>query len=190
MPVTYPAHRVSVQGTCYGIQVVNVFNVIGFETPLESATAVGLAYGTAFKSRIASQYDFGEAHSIDMSALDGDTATFSMSQFESGDGGPAGEQAVALLARWTDDLTGRAYRRGRSFLGPVAAADMATGQLAMLPTARGQWQTAIDLFLSELANSFGTLAIAHGIKSGSPVLGAVFQGEAAVNTGHLDTRRT
>lgn len=190
MPVTYPAHRVSIVGTCYGIQVVNVFNIFGIQSVLDSAETVGLAFGTAFKSRIASQYDFGEAHAVDMETLDGDTATFSLGQFESGSGGPAGEQAVAVLARWTDDLTGRAYRRGRSFLGPVAAADMATGQLSMLPTARGQWQTAIDLFLSEISNSLGTLAIAHGLKSGAPVLGAITSGEAAVNTGHLDTRRS
>lgn len=190
MPVTYPAHRVAIVGSCYGIQVVNVFNVSLTQTVLESAQLVGDAFGTAFKGRLASQYEFGEANAVDMSSTTGDTASYSLASFESGTGGAAGEQAVSLLARWTDDLTGRAYRRGRSFLGPVAAADMNTGQLSMLPTAKGQWQTAIDTFLSEIQTASAQLLIAHGVKSGTVSLGAVLSGEAATETGHLDTRRS
>lgn len=190
VPVTYPAHRVSIVGDCYGIQVVNVFNVAADQPVLDSAAAVGDAFATAFKPRLASQYNFVEAQAVDMSTETGDTGVYSLATYETGQGGPAGEQGVAVLARWTDTLTGRAYRRGRSFLGPVAAADMNTGQLQMLPTARGQWQTAIDSFVAACIASLIPLQIAHGIKSGAPVLGAVVSGEAALNTGHLDTRRS
>jgi hypothetical protein len=190
MVATYSAHRVSIVGQVYDQQIVNVFNLAAVSDVGDSAQIVGDAFATAFKSRLCSQYEFVAAQAVDMNSTDGPTAQYSLATYESGTGGPMGEIGVSVIARWTDTVTGRAFRVGRSYLGPVASGDVDTGARTVLPTAKGQWQTALDAFLTTLSSSAGVLCIVHGLETPNQQVAPVVSGAIATNTAHLDSRRS
>lgn len=188
MPVTYSAIRCAVIGYAGGQQIVNVFNVAGTAGAGEAATLVGQAYGTNFKARLASQYTFDSVHAIDMSSLEGDTYTYPMVGFGAATGGAAGEIGTCALLRWQDSISGRAYRPGKTFFGPIGKTAVDDLGLELLTGERTAIQSAADLFL-DAVNVGGALVTVHGAGTPGQQLAPIIGVSVPMTTAHIDSRR-
>lgn len=188
MAAIYAAVRCAVIGYAGGQQVVNVFNIAGTGGAQEAAGVIGTAYGEHFATMLASQYTFDSVHAIDMSSVDGDTYTFSMGAYGTATGGSAGEIGTSALLKWTDSVTGRAFRPTRSFLGPISRTRVNDLALELLPSDRTAIQAAAQAFLTQV-NLGGALVAVHGLGTPNQQLAPITAVNVPLATGHLDSRR-
>ena len=184
----YAAHRVAIQGLAGTQQIVNVFNVAGSSSLIDTVEGMAEAFATHFKPILANEYVFTSASGIDMASPEGDTYTYSMSTYEQGTGGTASEIGVSALISWQDTITGRAYRPGRTFLGPMPSQSVMPLALVLSPSAKSTLQVACNNFLNTV-NTIAELVIVHGmstdIQQTAPITGVSVSGRV----GHLDSRR-
>lgn len=188
MVATYAAIRVAVLGQVQGQDIVNVFNVAGAGDVQAATVAVGDAYVSAFDSTLPETYTFVSAHGIDMSSAAGGTYTHPLTSGGAGGGSDATEIGLAAVIRWTDTVTGRAFRPGRSFVGPVLRVYVADVGLTLNSGGRTAMQTAADAFLSAV-QVVGELVIVHGLGTANQQVSPVVSASVATNLAHLDSRR-
>lgn len=187
--VTYGAKRCAVRGTIGDIEVVNVFNVDSSYGVEAVANTVGQAYGNRFGPVLANSYAFGDIRVIDMSDPAGDTATQSLAEFENGDLSSAVEVGLVAVIRWEDSISGRAFRPGRTFFGPLPQSAVQGLGLDLAPSYKALLQAAADGFLTDMGDIDGSLVIVHGMGTPNQQLAPVTGVSVADRLGHLDSRR-
>lgn len=188
MPATYAAIRVAVAGLCAGQQIVNVFNVAGGGDVQEVTEAVGDAYVAAFDSFLPETYTFDSAHGIDMSSATGGTFTHPLTAGGAGGGSDAAEIGLAGIIRWSDTITGRAFRPGRTFIGPILRVYVSDVGLTLNSGGRTALLSAANTFLGAV-NAVGSLVIVHGLGTPGQQVAPVTAAAVATNLAHLDSRR-
>lgn len=187
MPVIYDAVRVSILGTCNGQDIVNVFHVEPWDIA-QAAQIVAEQFVAAFKSELASEYTFVSSSAIDMSSENGANFTYPMSGSEQGTGGVAAEMGTSAIIRWHDTQTGRKYRPGRTFLGPLPVATTTRTGTEIPITDRTRIEGKANDFIEAMSQVCG-LVIVHGISAGAPVIASITSASVSTRTGHLDSRR-
>lgn len=188
MADVYAATRVAVIGTVGTQQVVNVFNVAGDANVLDATTAVAEAFGTHFGPWLSSDYVHDSAHGIDMRSAEGGTATVSMTGWETGGGGDALEIGLSGIVRWADTVSGRAFRPGRSYLGPIPRVYCEDVGLRINSGGSTALQTAATGFATALVPDH-PLVIVHGLGRPTQQVAPVVSASVAPGLGHLDSRR-
>lgn len=188
MAATYAAIRVAVAGTCLGQQIVNVFNVADIGDVDSAAIGVGDAFVDAFDALLPDTYIYDSAHAIDMSTETGGTFTYSLSSNGSGGGTDALEMGVAGIIRWSDTITGRAFRPGRTYIGPFLRVYAGNNGLTINAGGATALQAAATSFLNSV-NSLGSLVIVHGLGKPSQAVAPIVSASIAPNLAHLDSRR-
>lgn len=187
----YGAKRVAVVGTVQGIEVVNVFNVASDFSVASVANGVGNAFAETFKPYIADDYSFGFARAIDMSSATGDAATYDLSTHETGGGAGAVELGLSAVIGWNDTISGRKFRPGRTFLGPVPGNGVNAPGLFINVAYKALLANAAEDFLSALqTNISGELVIVHGMGTVDQQLAVVTSASVSELLGHLDSRRS
>lgn len=188
-PAIYAAHRVSVVGVAFGQNIVNVFNAAGYGSSVDAAVGVGTAFAEAWKTILPTSYAFGYANAIDMHTAEGDTSTYSLTSFGTGAGTAATEVGLAAIISWQDTVSGRGFRNGRTYIGPLPASVLASGGLQLGPAYLSTFDAGAASFLANITTSGGTLVVVHGMNTANQQVAPVVEGHTRLNTAHLDSRR-
>lgn len=188
-PAVYGAIRVAVIGTAMNQTVVNVFNVSGIGSPMAAAEAVGEAFAEAFKPLLSSTYVFQQADAMDMSAIDGGTATHPLTSYESGASTGAVELGLAAHISWVDTVSGRAFRNGRSYVGPLPGMQITNGGMELVPGFTSQYASAGREMIDHVDAEGGALVIVHGMSTPNQQLAVVEDCICKDRVVHLDSRR-
>lgn len=188
MAAIYSAIRVAVVGKCSGQDIVNVFNVAGSAGITVATQVVGDEFAARFKSVLSNSYAFDHAYGVDMSSPVGATYTYSLVGNGVGGAGASAEVGLAAVIRWQDSISGRGFRTGRTFLGPLPSTSFANTGLETSTAARTAINAAAAAFISGV-NAFGTLVMPHGVGGPAQQLAPITGAATAVPSGHLDSRR-
>lgn len=190
-PVIYDAKRVAVRGAIDSIEVVNVFNIRSSFTVADVAQAVGEAFADAFGPLLSNVYAFTDAKAVDMSSVTGETATHSLAAHENGDSSSAVELGLVAILRWQDTISGRGFRPGRSYFGPLPQNAVQNNGRTCAPAYMVDLRAAAEAFLEAITfNIDGDLVIVHGIGTINQQLAPVTGVSVAGLLGHLDSRRS
>lgn len=187
----YQAIKVAIIGSCEGQQIVNIFHVDPNADVQGATEGVSAAYIENYKPILSGSYEFVVANGMDMRSADGGTFTVPLTGEETGGGLSTQEVGLAAIVRWSDTVTGRAYRACRTYLGPLPGTDFTRSGLELTAQARVAIQAASSSFLSDVLTNVGSpLVVVHGVAGpNTPLVSTVTGVGVATNSAHLDSRR-